>query len=119
MRLSEILKFLINLFFQGFFVLLVVFGFSLAANLIFNTFCGKGYYDQHKWPFALSLICSAIACWFLGNHLYKKPNSGAIDTDASKSSKGQTVFFIPLHWWAPLLLLIAVMFFVLEFIQDT
>jgi hypothetical protein len=64
---------------RGFLVAVIIFGFSLIMNLIFNATYGTGYYDQHKWPFALSLIDSAILCWFLGNYLRKKTYRIVID----------------------------------------
>ena len=42
----------------GFLVAVIVFGCSLAGNLIRNATVGAGYYDQQKWPFAVSLILS-------------------------------------------------------------
>ena len=49
----------------GFLVAVIIFGCSLALNFAFNAWFGDGYYDTHKWPFAISLFLSAIICWFL------------------------------------------------------
>jgi hypothetical protein len=44
---------------KGYLVFVVVFGCSLIANLIFNAEVGPGYYDNHKWPVAVSFLVSA------------------------------------------------------------
>jgi hypothetical protein len=48
----------------GFLVPVIVFGCSLAANLIFNVVCGEGYYDNHKWSVAASLISQPASAGF-------------------------------------------------------
>lgn len=105
----------------GFLVAVIVFGLSLAANFLFNAVYGEGYYDQHKWPFAASLFCSAVICWFLGNYLRKRSDKVAIDKQTGKeivvNQSKHTLFFIPMHWWAPVLAGIAVVLVVIEFLN--
>ena len=105
----------------GFLVAVIVFGCSLAANLIFNATRGKGYYDYHKWPFAVSLIFSAMICWFLGRHLRKRSDRIVIDKQTGKefamNQSSHTLFFIPMHWWSPILLLIAAILLAVEFLH--
>jgi hypothetical protein len=43
----------------GFLVAVIIFGCSPVANLILNAEVGPGYYDHHKWPFAVSLLFSS------------------------------------------------------------
>jgi len=55
----------------GFLVAVIIFGCSLIANLISNATVGKGYYDQHKWPFAVSLV-SVTRSTFLTEQLQRR-----------------------------------------------
>jgi hypothetical protein len=104
----------------GFLVAVIVFGCSLVANLIFNAEVGSGYYDHHRWPFAVSLIVSAAICWFLGDYLRKRPGRVVIDKQSGKEftlNKSHSLFFIPMHWWAPILLVGSLILFAVEFLR--
>ncbi|MDB6075452.1 MAG: putative rane protein [Verrucomicrobiaceae bacterium] len=102
----------------GWLVAVIVFGFSLVANLVFNNVYGEGFYDTHKWPLALSLVGSAIVCWFLGSHLKSRSDRIAIDKATGQeiviNQSQHTLFFIPMRLWGPLLALIALIVFVVE-----
>jgi hypothetical protein len=104
----------------GFLVAVIVFGFSLAANLISNVVGGEGYWDQHRWLFSASLICSAVVCWFLGSYLKKRSDRIAIDKQTGEeivvNQSKHTLFFIPMHWWAPILAATAVALLAVEFL---
>jgi hypothetical protein len=105
----------------GFLVAVIVFGCSLAANLICNAIVGGGYFDQHQWPVAVSLILSAAICWFLGSYLRKKSDRVAIDKETGRefvvNHSRHTLFFIPLQYWSPILLLIALVALGVEFLS--
>lgn len=102
----------------GWLVAVVVFGFSLVANLVFNNLYGEGFYDTHKWPLALSLLGSATVCWFLGRHLKARSARIAIDKATGQeiviNQSQHTLFFIPMHFWGLLLALIALIVFASE-----
>lgn len=89
----------------GFLVAVIVFGFSLVLNLAFNAWFGEGYYNAHKWPVALSLLLSAVACWFLGLVL------------RDRDQGGHTLFFIPMHLWGPILAVIGVVVLVADVLK--
>lgn len=103
----------------GFLVAVIVFGSSLIANIITDAACGKGYYDRHKWPFAVSLVLSASICWILGNSIKKRSDRVVIDKATGKeftiNRHRHTLFFIPMHWWGPILFVIAMVLFVRHF----
>jgi hypothetical protein len=103
----------------GFLVAVIVFGCSLIANLISNATVGKGYYDQHKWPFAVSLVVSAAICWSLGDYLRRRSDRIVIDKQTGKefvlNQSRHALFFIPMHWWGPILLVGALILFAVEF----
>jgi len=105
----------------GYLVAVIVFGLSLAGNLLCNSLYGEAYYDNHKWPFALSLLCSALCCWFLGNYLRKRSDKVVIDKQTGKdiviNQSRHSLFFIPMHWWAPILAGIGLVLLGLEFIK--
>jgi len=105
----------------GWLVAVIVFGLSLVANLAFNAIYGEGYYDNHKWPFALSLIVSAAVCWFLGSYLKTRSDRVVIDKKTGKeivmNQSQHALFFIPMHLWGPILALIAAIVLVLEFVH--
>lgn len=102
----------------GFLVAAVVFGFSLALNLAANAYFGVGYYDEHKWPFAISLFLSAIVCWFVGSALRKRTSRVVIDKETGKelvlSRSNHRFFFVPMHLWAPILVVIGCIILVLD-----
>lgn len=104
----------------GFLVAVVVFGCSLVANIIFNQVMGEGYYDSHKWPVAISLIVSAVFCWALGDYLRKRSDRAVIDVETGEelviNQSHHSLFFIPMHWWGPILLVIALVLFAGEFL---
>ena len=91
----------------GFLVFVFVFGFSLVANIIVNSATGgKAYWNAHKWPFDLSLLLAATACWFLGQFLNKQKARILIDPKTGKEvvlRKTHTFFGIPMMWWGPIL----------------
>ncbi len=104
---------------KGYLVCVIVFGCSLIANLICNATIGPGYYDHHKWPFAVSLVVSAAACWSLGDYLRKRNDRVVIDKQTGEefviNQSRHTLFFIPMHWWGAILLVGASILFAIEF----
>lgn len=105
----------------GFLVLVIAFGFSLLANLIFDSVVGEGYYDHHLWPCAISLIFSAAVCWLLGDYLRKRSGQVVIDKATGKEypvgRSQHALFFIPMHYWGPILLVGALVALGIEFLS--
>jgi len=105
----------------GFLVAVFVFGFSLALNFIFNACLGAGYYDTHKWPFAVSLFLSAGVCWFLGSALRRRTAQIVIDKKSGKEialNRGNhSLFFIPMHLWGPILGAIGAIVLVMDLVK--
>lgn len=106
---------------KGYLVFVIVFGCSLIANLISNAEVGSDYYDHHKWPFAASLLVSAAVCWSLVNYLRKRSDRVVIDKQTERefviNSSRHTLFWIPMHWWGPILLVGAPILFAIEFLR--
>ena len=93
----------------GFLVAAFVFGFSLLGNLLSNLFA-PGYYDAHRWPVGISLFFAAAACWFTGQYLRNRKAQVVIDKQTGQelviNRSYHALFFIPMYWWAPILVLI-------------
>jgi hypothetical protein len=102
----------------GYMVVVIVFGCSLAANFIFNATYGDGYYDQHKWPVALSLVISAFFCKVLGDYLKQRSDRIVIDKKTGEelviNRSSHTLFWIPMHYWGPILFIMALVLFGLQ-----
>jgi hypothetical protein len=102
----------------GYLVAVIVFLSSLAFNFAFNIWWADGYYDAHKWPFAISLFLSAIICWFLGLALQKRASQVVIDKTTGKelilNHSNHAFFFIPMHAWGPILAAIGVVVLIFD-----
>lgn len=105
----------------GFLVAVIVFGSSFAMNLIFDDICGDGYYDNHNWPFAISLLCSSSICGVLGYYLKKRTDRVVIDKETGEelvvNMSRHSLFFIPMHYWGPLLLGLALLSFAYDLLS--
>ena len=58
-------------------------------------------------PFAISLICAAIPCWFVGRFLLRHTVKVTDKTTGDTLVVPQpyhALFWIPMHWWAPILI---------------
>jgi hypothetical protein len=92
---------------KGFLVAVFTFGFSLIANLLANAVTGSGaYWEAHKWPLAVALFVSALACWFVGRVFQNRKARLLIDPKTGEEvvlRKSHTFFFIPMMWWGPIL----------------
>ena len=106
---------------KGFLVAVFTVGFSLIANLITNSITGSGvYWDAHKWPLAVSLFVSAVACWFVGRFFQNGKAQVLIDPKTGKEvvlRKSHTLFFIPIIWWAPILAVFGLIALGIEFMR--
>lgn len=105
----------------GFLVAVIVFGCSLAFNFAFDTWWGQGYYDSHKWPFAISLFLSSIICGVLGLILRKRTSQTVIDKATGEeiviNRSDHSLFFIPVHFWGPILAVISIIVFVVDLLK--
>ena len=106
---------------KGFLVAVIVFGFSLVANLTTNALTGNGvYWDAHKWPLAVSLFASATVCLPLGFYFRERKAQVLIDPKTQKEvtlRESHTLFFIPVLWWSPILAAFGLVAFGVEFLK--
>jgi len=105
----------------GFLVAVIVFGCSLVFNLAFNLWWRQGFYDAHKWPFAISLILSAAICWLLGSALRKRGMQTVIDKATGEEfvldRSDHSFFFISMHMWGPILAIIGIIILVVDLVK--
>lgn len=106
---------------KGFLVAVFTFGFSLIANLISNSVTGSGaYWDTHKWPLAVSLFVSAVACLFVGRFFQNRNAQVLIDPKTGKEvvlQKSHTLFFIPMTWWGLILAVLGLVALGMDFVR--
>jgi hypothetical protein len=95
----------------GWLVAVLVFGLSLIGNVTCDAIYGDGYYDHHKWPFAVSLLVAGASCWFLGLYLKRRSDRIVVDKATGQelvlNQSRHTLFFVPMHLWGPVLGVIA------------
>jgi hypothetical protein len=103
----------------GFLVAVFTFGFSLLTNLVTNSVTGgSAYWNAHKWPFAMSLFLSAIICLLIGYHLRNRNARLLVDPENGEDvvlRESHTLFFIPMVWWGPILVVCGIIELSLEF----
>jgi len=78
----------------GWLVILIVFLVSLFGELLTEDiiFKDENYYQQHTWPFSLSLTFSAAIVWYLGKKVFPPTERKLIDQET-----GQEVIFKDSH----------------------
>lgn len=106
---------------KGFLAFVITFAFSLAANLITNSWTGSGaYWDTHQWPFAVSLAFSSRTCRLLGMELERRGARALIDPKTGEEvvlNDSHSLFFIPMKWWGPILGLGSIILIANEFLK--
>jgi hypothetical protein len=102
----------------GFLVAVFVFGASLAMELVTESLTGDDdLYQAQAWPLALALVAAGIATWFVGKYLHAQGTRTVIDKVTGKEltiGGRHDFFFIPMHYWGPALIALAVLPFVLR-----
>lgn len=102
----------------GFLVAVFVFGASLAMEIVTESLAGDDtLYQTQAWPLALALVAAGIATWFVGKYLNARGARIVIDKATGKEltiDGRHNFFFIPMHYWGPVLIVLAVLAFVLR-----
>jgi hypothetical protein len=95
---------------KGYLVAVITFGSSLVAELTTDFVTGnRTYWFAHRWPLAVSLLFSAVVCWFVGRVFWNQDARSLIDPKTGEEvvlRASHTLFFIPIIWWGPLLAVI-------------
>lgn len=102
----------------GFLVAVIVFGASLAMELVTETlFRDDRFYQTHAWPLTLALALSGVIIWTLGTYLHARGARTVIDKSTGQEltiAARHTFFFIPMRYWGPLLLALSLLPFVVR-----
>jgi hypothetical protein len=95
----------------GFTGVLVPMFFMLAGQYGLDAALGTGYYSSHTWSPVTMLLASSIVLWFFGNRLENRPGRELIDPQTQEKvvlKEKHTIFWMPLHYFAVVLAVIAV-----------
>jgi hypothetical protein len=71
---------------------------------------GAIYMDSHSWPGALGTLLGAVIVWFMAQKL-KGPGRTLVDPKTGQTvvlTKKHTVFFVPMHYVAVIMAVVAV-----------
>jgi hypothetical protein len=102
----------------GFLVAVFACGASVAMELITETMTGDdAFYQREAWPLALALVGAGIVTWFVGTQLHARGGRAVIDKATGREltiGGSHTFFFVPMHYWAVLLIALAALPFVLR-----
>jgi hypothetical protein len=84
----------------------VVFASSLIANLVAILIGGRGYWETHGWPFAVSLGVAGIVLWVMDAFLAKRRPRILVDEATGERlevGNRHEFLFICTGWWAVVL----------------
>lgn len=98
----------------GFVVPVIVFLVSLVLQYSLDEVFYQGYYTSAQWPYIAALVIAAIAVWFLGKKINKNTERILLDPDTGEEVRivnCHSLFWIRVEYWAPILLVFAVMSF--------
>ncbi len=99
----------------GLIVLGIVVAIFLVMNSIFGSILGLNTFADSKWMDSISLLISAVLCWYTGKHINKP--SGRIFVDKVTGEEFREgggrhrLFFIKVEYWAIILVLVGIAIF--------
>jgi len=100
----------------GFLVAVIGFGCLLVAEIsVEAAMRDDQYYQNNGWPKMAAFVAAAIIVWPLGLYLNKRrPERELVDPQTGEivilRSGGHSLFFIPMQFWAPVFLVLALIF---------
>jgi hypothetical protein len=101
----------------GFLVAVFAFGASLVTELVTESMTGDDhFYQREAWPLALACVVAGIVTWFVGKKLQARGARVVIDKATGQEltiGDSHTFFFVPMHYWAVVLIALAALPFVL------
>ena len=98
----------------GFLVAVLTFGCLIATEfLVESAFHDDRYYQSHGWPKLIAFVVAALFVGVLGRLLKRRQGKALIDPETGKEvivGRNHTFFFIPVEYWAPILVVLGVVF---------
>jgi len=106
----------------GFLVAVFVFLSALMMEYVTESvFKDDQFYQQTTWPMALALGIAGLFCFFVGLALNVSGERRLIDPDTGEDVIIETghhsLFFVKMHWWGRILLVIAVVTYVYRVLE--
>ena len=104
----------------GFLVAVIALACALAAQLLTESAFGEAYYSENKWPMAVALVVAAALCWGIGSALHRRSARTVIDKESGEEIElraSHSLFFVPMRWWGPILLVVAVVLLATDLAQ--
>jgi hypothetical protein len=103
---------------RGWGILVVALSFAalLLTQLAGDAILGDGYYSAHGWPKFVALAMAALFVWLFSRLLDARPGRVVIDKDTGEQLTlrgGDHLFFVPVRFWPPILLIAGLGFAVL------
>ena len=71
------------------------------------------YYQAHGWPKLVAFAVAAVIVGIVGRWLNRRQGKVLIDPETGREvvvGRGNTFFFIPMEYWAPILLVLGIIF---------
>lgn len=100
---------------RGFLVAVVAFGCLLLSEFLTEWhFHDTAYYQQHGWPKLVAFLLAGAIVWVVAIQRSKVPERTMIDKDTGAElvlKRDDSFFFIPMHFWGPILCVLGVVFF--------
>ena len=102
---------------HGYLVAVFVFGASLLMELATESaFNDDNFYQREAWPLALALVIAGVLSFLVGLALNSSGERRLVDPTTNEEvvvqAEQHTLFFMKMHWWGPILFVIAVIVFI-------
>ncbi|MBW3542418.1 MAG: hypothetical protein KY476_19305 [Planctomycetes bacterium] len=98
----------------GFLVAIIGFGCLVATEVIVEgAFRDDQYYQAHGWPKMVAFTIAAVIVGVVGRGLQRRQGKVLVDPATGREvvvSRGNTFFFIPMEYWAPIFLVLGIIF---------
>lgn len=103
---------------KGWGILLIAIGvvFLLLTEVVVEAAIGNdAYFQEATWPMFLALVLSAAVIWPLGRWLNRPSGRVLVDRETGEEvmvgGGDHSFFFIKLQYWAPILVVMGLLFF--------
>ena len=102
---------------HGYLVAVFVFGASLLMELATESaFNDDNFYQREAWPLALALVIAGVLSFMIGRNLNSAGERRLVDPETNEevvvATGNHSLFFLRMHWWGPILFVIAVIVFI-------
>jgi hypothetical protein len=101
----------------GFLVALIGVGSFFGTQLVVNSLMQDDqFYQTNGWPKLVAFVVAALITWPVGRAFNRKgPDRELVDENTGErvvlsSGGGHSLFFIPMEYWAPIFLVLGVIF---------